>query len=131
MAWSAQTFLTGFGVWLSEITNSENDYLFASHYSQLVTLNPGESAHLQIQVDFGATGSEMYYRVIGTTDVIAGYEDTISYAAGAIGYVAGSTQRRSIIVSGVSAFRVEVRKGGVTAGTYLPNVIMRKNGINV
>lgn len=129
--WSDKTTLTGLNTALSETTNTDADYVAASHYSQWDTLNPGESAHLQIEAAFGSTGSDMFFRIIGTLDVSSENADSLPFISGSIGFSASTTQRRSIILTGPYKYRVEVRKGGTTAGSYTPNVYARKNGINV
>lgn len=132
MAWSDKTTLTGLNTALSETTNADADYVATNHYSEWVTLNPGESAHLQIEAAFGATGGDMLFRVVGTLDASSESADTITFIpGGSLGYILNTTQRRSIIVTGPYKFRVEVRKGSATAGDYTPNVYMRKNGISV
>lgn len=132
MSWDAiKTTLTGLATALSEVTNVDADYTAASHYSQWVNLSPGQSAHIQIEAAFGSTGSDMYFRVIGTLDDSSEAVDSISFVSGSLGFSASATARRSIIVSGLYRFRVEVRKGGTTSGSYTPNVYMRKNGISV
>lgn len=131
MAWSAKSTLGGLNTALSETTNSDADYTAANHASDYVTLNPGESAHLQIEAAFGATGADMLFRVMGTLDDAAEAVDNLPFVAGSLAYAANTTVRRSVIVSGPYKFRVEVRKGGATAGSYTPNVYIRKNGINV
>lgn len=128
MAWGAETTLTGLNTALSETTNVDADYVAANHYSQAVTLNPGESAQVQVNAAFGTTGNDMYFRVTTTPGT---NQDTVSFVAGSLPFVASTTQYRTILVSGVSSFRVEVRKGGTTAGSYTPNVVIKKNGISV
>lgn len=128
MAWGTETTLTGLNTALSETTNLDSDYVATNHYSQAVELNPGESAQVQINVAFGATGSDLYFRVTTTPGT---NQDTVAFVAGSLPFVASTTQYRTIVVSGVASFRVEVRKGGTTAGSYTPNVIIKKNGISV
>ena len=131
MAWSAKSTLTGLNTSLSETTNADADYVAANHYSQWDTLNPGESVHLQIEAAFGSTGADMAFRVIGTLDDAAENADTIAFISGSVAFVASTTQRRSVILTGPYKYRVEVRKNGTTAGSYTPNIYTRKNGINV
>jgi hypothetical protein len=131
MAWSDKTTLTGLNTALSETTNVDGDYVAANHASEWVTLNPGESAHLQVEAAFGATGGDMFFRVVGTLDAPSESADSIAFVAGSLGYILNTTQRRSVMVTGPYKFRVEVRKGAATAGSYTPNVYMRKNGISV
>jgi len=131
MTWAAKTTLTGLNTALSEVTNVDGDYVAANHYSQWDTLNPGESVHLQIEAVFGSTGNDMYFRVVGTLDASAENADSVAFISGSIPYVLSTTQRRSVILTGPYKYRVEVRKGGTTAGSYTPNVYTRKNGINV
>lgn len=131
MTWAAKTTLTGLNTALSEVTNVDGDYVAANHYSQWDTLNPGESAHIQIEVAFGSTGNDMSFRVIGTLDDSAENADTVTFTGGSIPFVLSTTQRRSVMLTGPYKYRVEVRKYGTTAGSYTPNVYVRKNGINV
>lgn len=131
MAWSDKVTLTGLNAPLSETSNADADYTATSHYSQWDTLNPGESANLQIQAAFGSTGNDMYFRIIGTLDDSSENADTVSFVAGSIPFIGSTTQRRSVILTGPYKYRIEVRKGGTTAGSYTPNVYVRKNGISV
>lgn len=131
MAWSDKVTLTGLNTALSETSNADADYVATNHYSQWDTLNPGESAHLQIEVAFGATGADIYYRPVCTLDATSENADTIGLPGGAVPFVASTTQRRSFFITGPYKYRVEVRKGGTTAGSYTPNVYVRKNGISV
>lgn len=131
MSWTEKTTLTGLNTALSDTSNADADYVAANHYSQWDTLNPGESAHLQIESAFGSTGNDMYFRIIGTLDAATENADSVPFVAGSIPFVASTTQRRSIMLTGPYKYRVEVRKSGTTAGSYTPNVYVRKNGINV
>ena len=131
MAWGEKTTLTGLGTALSEITGVDADYTAANHYTQWDTLNPGESAHIQVEAAFGATGADMYFRVITCLDATSEVADTVAYITGVIPYVLNTTQRRSVTLTGPYKYRVEVRKGGTTAGSYTPVVHVRKNGISV
>ena len=131
MSWSAKTTLTGLNVALSEVTNADADYVAANHFTEWVTLNPGEIADLQLACVFGSTGNDVYYRIIKTLDDTSEVIDTVAFTAGSIPFVASTTQYRPHTVSGCYRFRVEVRKGGTTAGSYTPNVYMRKNGVNI
>jgi len=131
MPWGNKTTLTGLNVALSETTNVDADYVAANHMTQWDTLNPGESVQLQIEAAFGSTGNNMFFRVVGTLDASTENADTVAFIAGSIPFVASTTQRRSIILSNIYKYRVEVRKGGTTAGSYTPNVYVRKNGISI
>lgn len=131
MAWYDKVTLTGMNAALSETSNADADYTATNHYSQWDTLNPGESAHLQIESAFGSTGNDMYFRIVGTLDASSENADSVAFVAGSIPFVASATQRRSVMLTGPYKYRVEVRKGGTTAGNYTPNVYVRKNGISV
>lgn len=131
MAWGSKTTLTGLNTALSETTNVDGDYTATNHYTQWDTLNPGESAHIQIEAAFGSTGSDMYFRVVGTLDATTENADTVAFVSGVVPFILSTTQRRSIILTGPYKYRVEVRKGGTTAGSYTPNVYVRKNGISI
>jgi hypothetical protein len=131
MAWGSKTTLTGLNTALSETTNVDADYTATNHFSQWDTLNPGETVQLQIEVAFGSTGSDVYFRTIATEDASTENADTVAFTAGSIPFVASTTQRRTITLSNLYKYRVELRKGGTTAGSYTPNVYAKKNGISV
>lgn len=131
MAWGDKTTLTGLDTALSETTNVDADYVAANHMTQWDTLNPGESAHLQIQAAFGSTGNDMFFRIICTLDATTENADSATFISGWLPFVASTTQRRSVMLTGPYKYRVEVRKGGTTVGSYTPNVFVRKNGISV
>lgn len=131
MAWGDKSTLSGLNTALSEVTNTDSDYTATNHYTEWVTLNPGESAQLQIEAAFGSTGDDMYYRIIGTLDASSENADTVGMPGSSVAFTASTTVRRTQIISGLYKFRVEVRKGGITAGNYTPNVYVRKNGISV
>lgn len=131
MAWGNKTTLTGLNTALSETTDVDDDYVAANHVTQWDTLNPGESAHLQIQAEFGSTGNDMFFRIICTLDASAENADSVTFISGSLPFIASTIQRRSVMLTGPYKYRVEVRKGGTTAGSYTPNVFVRKNGILV
>ena len=131
MAWSAKTTLTGLNTALSETTNVDADFIAANHYTQWGTLAPGESVHIQVEADFGSTGDGMYFRVITCLDESSEAADSMAFVAGVVPFVLSSAQRRSVVLTGPYKYRGEVRKGGTTAGSYTPNVYVRKNGISV
>lgn len=131
MSWGSKTTLTGLGVALSEVTNTDTDYTANSHYTQWVTLNPGETAHIQLSVAYGSTGNDTGVRIVTTLDDSTESSDTVGMITGVVPFVASTTQQRSMFLTGPYKFRVELRKYGTTAGSYTPNVYIRKNGINV
>lgn len=131
MSWSDKATLTGLNTALSETSNADADYVATNHYSQWDTLNPGESAHLQIEAAFGSTGNDMVFRIIGTLDATTENADNLPFVSGSLAFTASTTVRRSVMLTGPYKYRVEVRKAGTTAGSYTPNVYVRKNGISV
>jgi len=131
MAWNDKVTLTGLNTSLSETTNVDADYVATNHFTQWDTLNPGESAHIQVEAAFGATGGDMFFRIICTPDLSSENADSVAFTVGLIPYVLNTTQRRSIMLTGPYKYRVEVRKGATTAGAYTPNVYVRKNGISI
>ena len=131
MPWSNKATLTGLGTALSETTNVDDDYTATNHFTQWVTLNPLSTDKLQIEVTFGSTGNDIYYRPVCTLDATAENADTVGLPGGSVPFVANTTQRRTFFITGVYKYRIEVRKGGTTAGSYTPNVHYRNNGINV
>jgi hypothetical protein len=130
MAWGSKITLNGLNAVLSEVTNIDTDYVALNHFTDWDTLNPGESVNLQIEVAFGGTGNDMYFRIIGTLDNSSENADTFAFVSGTIPFVALTTQRRTIVISSLYKYRVEVRKGGTTAGSYTPNVYAKHNGIS-
>lgn len=131
MSWSNKATLAGLNVALSEITNADADYVAADHYSQWDTLNPGETAQLQVEVAFGTTGSDVYFRAVGTLDATTENADNVAFIAGVVPFIASTTVRRSINLSNLYKYRIEFRKGGTSAGSYTPNVYVRKNGVSI
>lgn len=131
MAWGDKATLTGLGVALSETSNADADYTAANHYTEWVSLAPGESAHVTVESAFGATGNDMVFRVIPSLDASSEAPDTEAFVGGSVPFVASATRRRSVLVWGIYKFRVEVRKGGATAGSYTPSVSIRKDGVSV
>jgi|GEM_PF-1060074 len=131
MAWTAKSALTGLGVTLSEVNNANTDYVATNHFSGWVTLNPGETADVQISVDFGATGGDMFARIVTTLDDAAEVADSHPHGITTVPLLPSSTVVRSILVTGVYKFRLEVRKFGTTAGAYTPSASIRKNGVNI
>jgi hypothetical protein len=127
-AWGNKTTLSGLNTSLSETTNVDADYVASSHYTQWDTLNPGESVHIQCEAVMGSTGNDIYFRVITALDTTSEVADTQPITGIAVPFVASTTQRRAFTLSGVYKYRVECRKAGATAGTYTPNVYVRKNG---
>lgn len=130
MAWSNKATLSGLNTALSETTNVDANYTAADHYTDWTTLNPGETAELQLAVAFGSTGNDIAYRIITTLDDSSEVACTVAYTIGSVPFVASTEQLRPHIVSGCSKFRVELRKYGTTAGSYTPNVYIKKNGIS-
>lgn len=131
MSWGDKTAVTGLGASLSETSNLDTDYVAASHFSGGVSLNPGESAHVQISCAFASAGSDLFYRVVATLDDSSETWDNLPLMSGSLAFSASSTVVRSFIVSGVKRFRIEVRKGGTTSGSYTPSASWRKNGISI
>lgn len=130
MAWGDKTTLTGLNTSLSETTNVDADFIATNHFSQWITLNPGESAHIQVGVAFGSTGGDVLYRVVTSLDSTSETSDTIPLVTGVAPYTLNTTQLRSFFLSGPYKFRIEFRKNSTTAGSYTPNAYIRKNGIN-
>jgi len=106
MAWGSETTLTGLNTSLSETSNADADYVASNHYSQAVTLNPGESANVQINAAFGSTGNDMYFRLTCTPGT---NQDTQPFVSGSLAFVASTTQYRTILVTGPNR-QVNLRK---------------------
>jgi hypothetical protein len=118
MAWGAKISATQ----LTSITTEQ-------FFDQSPTLNPRESAHCHIQVDFPATPTDdAVISVFGSFDARAGQRRRSSPWCS----TRMSIRTRSIfIVRGVYQFRVGIKRSGSTNTLTSADFAFRKNGANV
>ena len=131
MSWDATpSVMSGFATSLSDISNVDTVYQTSGNFTNWIILNPYEQCHLQVGVGFGATGNDLWFRTTTTLNASSPVPDTLAFNAGTIAFSASSIQYRSIVITGPYCFRVEVRKGGATAGGYSPSASFLMNGVS-
>ena len=111
MAWGSDTAATQ----LTSITTEQ-------FFNQVPTLNPRETAHVQLSVDFpGSPTDHAIVAVYTTLDDTSEFliENTID------------PNRISLLVTGVYKFRVGVRRSGATDTITSADLSYRKDGVNV
>jgi hypothetical protein len=99
-------------------------------FDQVPTLNPRETAHLQVSVDFPVSPTDHAIVTVYTTlddssevwDLIPMMEFLLENAA--------DPNRISFLVTGVYKFRVGVRRSGSTDTIASADLSLRKDGVN-
>ena len=120
MAWGSDTASTQ----LTSITTEE-------YFSQTPSLNPGETAHCQVTVDFPSTPTDnAIISVYTTLDASSEDWDEIPYMSFVIDN-ANDTDDVSFLVSGVYKFRVGVKRDGTTDTLTSADMNHRVNGISL
>lgn len=118
MAWSSETDAT-------QLTSITTEQIFSTK----PTLNPGESAHVRVDVDFPTTPTDdAIVAVYGSLDGTA-YDDTAMFSR----LVDSGTDPNQIsfIVSGVYQFQVGVRRSGSTDTITSADMSYRTNGVSL
>ena len=119
MAWGSDTAATQ----LSSITTEQ-------FFNQIPTLNPRETAHLQVSVDFAGSPTDHLLVAVYTTlddssevwDIIPMMEFLIENTT--------DPNRISFLVTGVYKFRVGVRRSGSTDTITSTDLSLRNDGVN-
>ncbi len=120
MAWGAKTSAT-------QLVNITTEQFF----DQTPSLNPGESAHVQVQVDFPATPTDNAIVAVYTTlDTATEDWDEIPFLEFLIEN-SNDLADVSFVVSDVFKFRVGVRRDGSTDTLVSADMSFRLNGINL
>ena len=118
MAWSSRISATQ----LTAITTEQ-------FFDQTPTLNPRESAHCQVEVDFPATPTDdAVISVYGSLDGIAWSAMPLMVLVLDNGTDPGSID---FIVTGVYQFRVGVKRSGATDTLSSADLAFRKDGVSV
>jgi hypothetical protein len=100
-------------------------------FNQVPTLNPRETAHVQVSVDFPSSPTDHLLVAVYTTlddtsevwDIIPMMEFLIENTT--------DPNRISFLVTGVYKFRVGVRRSGSTDTITSADLSYRKDGVNV
>jgi hypothetical protein len=120
MAWGSDTAATQ----LSSITTEQ-------FFDQVPTLNPRETAHLQISIDFpGSPTDHAIVAVYTTLDDTSEVFDLIPMME----FLLENTtdpNRISFLVTGIYTFRIGVRRSGSTDTITSADLSLRKDGVNV
>lgn len=120
MAWGADTASTQ----LTSITTEQ-------FFSQTPTLNPGETAHCQVEVDFPTTPTDAAIISIYTTlDASTEVWDITPYVQFRLAN-SPDPGRLSFLIDGVYKFRVGVQRSGTTDTLTSADMSHRVNGINL
>lgn len=120
MAWGSKTSAT-------QLTSISTEQFFDA----LVTLNPGETAHVEVEVDFPTTpADDAVVSVYGTLDASSESWDETPIHARLISNDI-DPNKASFLVSGVYKFRVGVKRSGSTDTITSADMSYRKNGVNL
>lgn len=118
MAWGSKTNATQ----LTSITTIQ-------YFDVEVALDPGETAHVQVEVNFPTTPTDdAIVSVEGTLDDTSEEWDLTSYTELRTNR-ATDPNRVSFLVSGIYRFRVGVRRSGTTDTLTSADLSYRLNGI--
>ncbi len=120
MAWGAKTSATQ----LVSITTEQ-------FFDTLVSLNPGEEAHVQVAVDFPVTPTDdAVFSVYSTLDTATETWDNVPIMQFTVSNALDPSQV-SFRVGGVFKFRVGVKRSGSTDTLASADLSYRVNGINL
>lgn len=122
MAWSSANTAT-------QLTSITTEQFFTS----LISLNPGETAHVQLKVDFPASPTDSAIISVYTTlDASSENWDTASSPFMVL-YLDKATDPGSISfsITGVYKFRVGVKRSGTTDTLTSADMKWRTNGISL
>lgn len=118
MAWSSVSSATQ----LTSITTEQ-------FFDVVPQLNPGESAHVTVEVNFpGSPTDDAIISIYGTIDG-TNYDDTALFAFMMSRSI--DPHQVSFLVSGVYQFRVGVKRSGTTDTFTSADMGVRTNGISV
>lgn len=126
MAWGSDTSLGS----QTAIDNSTEEYLPSAGGG--VTLNPGETCHVQLGIDneSGSVTDAVEIRVYTTLDATSEDWDEHAWQTFSVTPTAITEEDYSFLVSGVYKFRIGLLSAGAT-DTYTVNGNYRLNGISI
>ena len=123
MAWASEVAAT-------QLTSITTEQFFSFGGSTNVTLNPGETAHIEVDVNFPTTPTDhCNVKVYGSLDAGTDYDDTpfIQFQIDK----GTDPNQASFLVSGVYSFRVGVSRSGSTDTITSADSRHRKDGVVV
>lgn len=124
MAWGSKVSAT-------QLTSITTEQFFSFSGTAFVTLNPGESAHIQVDINPPATPTD--YGVVscyGTLDDSSeNWDDSPFFSM----FIDKSIDpcSASFIISGVYKFRIGVKRSGSTDTLASADCIYRKDGVSL
>ena len=123
MAWASAVSAT-------QLTSITTVQYFLYGGNALVTLNPGELAHITIDVNPPGTPTDtLTVRVLDTADDGTNYSD-VPYLTFDIPNTPDPCQA-GFVVSGIRAFKVGVVRNGSTDTFTSADSVLRKNGVDL
>lgn len=123
MAW-------GSAVAATQLTNITVEQYFSFGGSTNVTLNPGESCHLQVRCDFPASPTDhLLISVYASPNDGTNYDVTpyMQYLLDK----ASDPNGLSVLITGIKSFRVGVRRTGSTDTITSADATIRKDGVSI
>ena len=99
-------------------------------FSDKVSLDPGESAHVQVIGNSNGTTDNLVISAYATLDASSENYDTVPFFSFELDCTDGNDNDVSFIISGVYAFRLGFVRSGST-DTITTNAYVRDNGISV
>jgi hypothetical protein len=121
MAWGSKTSATQ----LTSITATEQ------FFSTLITLNPRETAHVQVSADWPSTPVDnLVISLYATLDASSETWDLVPFQSFELANVP-DPNRVSFTVSGVYKFRVGVKRSGTTTTITSADLSYRIDGVSV
>lgn len=125
MAWGTKTSATQ----ITSIVGTEQFFSFGG--SQLITLNPGESAHVQVSATWpGSPVDDLIVSVYATEDTSSPTYDLTPYQQFRLSR-SPSPNVASFVVSDVRAFRIGVVRSGSTTTITSADCSYIKNGLSL
>lgn len=111
MSWQS----TPTNIWSADLT-AQNATAWTDGVGNVgaVALPPGGTAVLQIKFTCGSA-ADLYFRILGSLDGGATW-DTVPFIQGAISRVAGSIERRSVVIFGLKHFKVQYMGSATDTG---------------
>ena len=118
--------------WSSKTTSTKSSVSSTEQYSNLITLNPGESAHVQVDANPPASPSDdMTVKIYATLDTSSPAYDDVPLYEFDIDKDTSDPVAASIIVSNVVGFRVGVAAAGASTTYTSVAIASKKNGISI
>src|SRR5438309_10522093 len=122
MSWASSVAAT-------QLTSVTTEQFFSLSGANLVTLNPGETAHLQVKIDFPASPTD--YATISAYSTVDGtnYDITPFYTFNLD--KATDPNSAAFLISVVYGFKVGVKRSGSTDTLTSADATLRKDGISI